>query len=102
MINAMRKYFEHLWNVLQLDFRNAKLSWLLAAINVLLVILVVGGISISAVGLLRKLADDQGLVRVQYAGATAREELRTENLEPRTLSHERKTDRLRAQRAAAQ
>jgi signal transduction histidine kinase len=62
--------------VLQLDFRKARLSWLLAAINVLLVIMVVGGISISAVGLLRKLADDQGLVRVQLAGATAREELR--------------------------
>jgi len=72
----MRKYLDHIWEVLQLDFRRAKLSWLLAAINVLLVILVVGGISISAVGLLRKLADDQGLVRVQLAGATAREELR--------------------------
>jgi signal transduction histidine kinase len=72
----MRKYLEEIWNVMQLDFRRAKLSWLLAAINVLLVILVVGGISISAVGLLRKLADDQGLVRVQFAGATGREELR--------------------------
>ncbi len=72
----MRQYLEQLWEVLQLDFRKAKLSWLLAAINVLLVILVVGGISFSAVGLLRKLADDQGLVRVQFAGATAREELR--------------------------
>ncbi|HTE40085.1 MAG TPA: ATP-binding protein [Steroidobacteraceae bacterium] len=72
----MRKYFEQLWDVLQLDFRKAKLGWLLAGINVLLVILVVGGISFSAVGLLRKLADNQGLVRVQLAGATAREELR--------------------------
>jgi signal transduction histidine kinase len=72
----MRKYLEHLWEVLQLDFRRAKLSWLLASINVLLVILVIGGISFSAVGLLRKLADNQGLVRVQFAGATAREELR--------------------------
>jgi signal transduction histidine kinase len=72
----MRQYLEHLWDVLQLDFRKVRLSWLLAGINVLLVILVVGGISISAVGLLRKLADDQGLVRVQLAGATAREELR--------------------------
>jgi signal transduction histidine kinase len=72
----MRKYLEHLWEVLQLDFRRARLSWLLAGINVLLVILVVGGISISAVGLLRKLADDQGLVRVQLAGSTAHEELR--------------------------
>jgi signal transduction histidine kinase len=72
----MSKYLQHIWEVLQLDFRRAKLSWLLAAINVLLVILVIGGISFSAVGLLRKLADNQGLVRVQFAGATAREELR--------------------------
>jgi signal transduction histidine kinase len=72
----MRERLTELWNVLQLDFRKTKLSWLLAAINVLLVILVVGGISFSAVGLLRKLADSQGLVRVQLAGATAREELR--------------------------
>jgi len=72
----MRERLKQLWTVLQLDFRNARLSWLLAAINVLLVILVVGGISFSAVGLLRKLADDQGLVRVQFAGAIAREELR--------------------------
>lgn len=59
-----------------LDLSKAKLSWLLAGINILLVMLVVGGISISAVGLLRKLADNQGIVRVQFAGATAREELR--------------------------
>jgi signal transduction histidine kinase len=72
----MSERLKELWNVLQLDFRKTKLSWLLAAINVLLVILVVGGISFSAVGLLRKLADSQGLVRVQLAGATALEELR--------------------------
>lgn len=73
---ALTERLKELWNVLQLDFRQTKLSWLLAAINVLLVILVIGGISFSSVGLLRKLADSQGMVRVQLAGATAREELR--------------------------
>jgi signal transduction histidine kinase len=50
-------------------------AWL-AGINVLVVLLVIGGISVSAIGLLRDLADDQGLGRVRLAGASAREELR--------------------------
>ena len=73
---ARRRYVDPALDVLQLNVSKAKLSWLLAGINILLVILVVGGISISAVGLLRTLADNQGIVRVQFAGATAREELR--------------------------
>src|SRR5690349_8777426 len=72
----LKERLDEFWSVLQLDFRKLKLSWVLAAINVLLVILVVGGISLSAVRLLRNLADSQGVVRVQYAGAAAREELR--------------------------
>ena len=39
-------------------------------------LLVVGGISISAIGSLRDLADQQGSSRVQLAGAMAREDLR--------------------------
>jgi len=73
---ARRRYFDPALDVLQLNVGKAKLSWLLAGINILLVILVVGGLSVSAVSLLRKLADNQGIVRVQFAGATAREELR--------------------------
>jgi signal transduction histidine kinase len=72
----LKERLDEFWSVLQLDFRKLKLSWVLAAINVLLVILVVGGISLSAVRLLKNLADSQGVVRVQYAGAAAREELR--------------------------
>jgi signal transduction histidine kinase len=72
----LKERLQEFWSVVQLDFRKLKLSWVLAAINVLLVILVVGGISLSAVSLLRKLADNQGMVRVQLAGTTAREELR--------------------------
>lgn len=72
----MRERFNQLMSLLALDYRRAKLSWLLAGINIALVLLVVAGISLSAVRLLRNLADNQGLVRVQFAGATAREELR--------------------------
>lgn len=72
----MKPRLIQLWQRLQLDPRNASLSWLLAGINVAIVLLVVVGISVSAVGLLRDLADEQALARVQLAGATAREELR--------------------------
>lgn len=52
------------------------LAGLLAGINVVLVTLVVFGISLSAIGRLGDLADEQGLARVELAGAAAREELR--------------------------
>ncbi len=52
------------------------LGWSLAAINFAIVVLVVTGISIFAVGMLRDLADEQGKARVQLAGAIAREDLR--------------------------
>jgi signal transduction histidine kinase len=52
------------------------LAGLLAGINAVLVTLVVFGISLSAIGRLGDLADEQGLARVELAGAAAREELR--------------------------
>ncbi|HEY1283979.1 MAG TPA: ATP-binding protein [Steroidobacteraceae bacterium] len=61
---------------LRFDPRKAGLGWSLAAISVGMVLLVVVGISISAVGMLRDLADEQGKARVQLAGAIAREDLR--------------------------
>ena len=60
----------------RLDPGRLSLGALLAGINVLLVILVIGGISWIAVDLLRDLADDQGLARVQVAGSTVREDIR--------------------------
>ncbi len=60
----------------RLDPGKLSLGTLLAGINVLLVIIVIGGISLVAVDLLRDLADDQGLARVQVAGATVREDIR--------------------------
>ncbi len=61
---------------LQLDPEKTSLRSLLPAINVVLVLLVIVGIATSAVGLLRSLANDQGMTRAQLAGTSAREELR--------------------------
>jgi hypothetical protein len=60
----------------QIDMSRATLGVWIALINVAIVVLVVGGISISAIGSLRNLADQQGQSRVQLAGAMAREDLR--------------------------
>jgi signal transduction histidine kinase len=61
---------------LQIDTSRANLGVWIAAINVAIVLLLVGGISFSALGSLRDLADQQGKSRVQLAGAMAREDLR--------------------------
>ena len=60
----------------RLDPAKLSLGALLGGINVLLVALVIGGISWIAVDLLRDLADDQGLARVQVAGSSVREDIR--------------------------
>jgi len=60
----------------RLDPGKMSLGALLAGINVLLVILVIGGISWVAVDLLGELADDQGMARVQVAGSSVREDIR--------------------------
>ena len=61
---------------LEFDPSRASLSLWIAGINVAVVILVVGGISISAIGSLRDLANQQGNSRVLLGGAMAREDLR--------------------------
>lgn len=60
----------------RLDPDKLSLGALLAGINVLLVIIAIGSISWVAVDLLRELADNQGLARVQMAGSSVREDLR--------------------------
>jgi signal transduction histidine kinase len=60
----------------RLDPDRLSLGTLLGAVNLLLVVLVIGGISWVAVDLLGELADDQGLARVQVAGSTVREDIR--------------------------
>ena len=72
----MLERFRQILARLRFDPRKAGLGWSLAAISVGMVLLVVVGISISAVGMLRDLADEQGKARVQLAGAIAREDLR--------------------------
>ncbi len=72
LIDRTQAFFDRL----KVDISRATLGVWIAAINVAVVLLVVGGISISAIGSLRNLADQQGQSRVQLAGAMAREELR--------------------------
>lgn len=72
MIDRLQEFIDRL----QLDTSRAGLGSWIAAINVLIVLLVVGGISISAIGSLRDLANQQGKSQVQLAGAMAREDLR--------------------------
>ncbi len=72
MIDRIQQFIDGL----QIDTSRASLGVWIAAINVAIVLLLVGGISISAIGSLRDLADQQGKSRVQLAGAMAREDLR--------------------------
>jgi signal transduction histidine kinase len=72
----MLSRLQHLLDRLQLDTSRASLGVWIAVINVAIVVLLVGGISISAIGSLRDLANQQGKSRVQLAGALAREDLR--------------------------
>ena len=72
----MLEHLRQLAARLRFDPRKAGLAYSLAGINVAIVVLVVTGISIYAVGMLRDLADEQGKARVQLAGAIAREDLR--------------------------
>jgi signal transduction histidine kinase len=72
----MLERFQKLWNTLWPEPGKTSLGWWLVAIHVAIVLLVGGGISYSAIGMLRDLADDQGKARVQLAGAMAREDLR--------------------------
>jgi signal transduction histidine kinase len=72
MIDRIQEFIDRL----RLDTSRASLGVWIAAINVTIVLLVVGGISISAIGSLRDLANTQGKSRVQLAGAMAREDLR--------------------------
>ena len=72
----MLERFQKLWNTLWPEPGKTSLGWWLVAIHVAIVLLVGGGISYSAIGMLRDLADDQGKARVQLASAMAREDLR--------------------------
>ncbi len=72
----MKAFWSRLLALIRFDSSSTHLAWFLAAINMALVLLVLAGMSWSAIGLLRDLGNEQALARVQLAGATAREELR--------------------------
>src|SRR2546430_15695560 len=72
----MRARLAHLWSSLWPDPARTSLGWWLVVIHLGLVLLVGGGISWYASGMLRDLADEQGKARVQLAATTAREDLR--------------------------
>jgi signal transduction histidine kinase len=82
----MRAWLQRLFAMRRLNAGSTRLSWLLAAINMVLVLLVLAAMSWSAIGLLRDLADRQALSRVQLAGATAREELRKASEDIQTMA----------------
>jgi signal transduction histidine kinase len=64
------------WRSLRPDPERTSLSWWLVAIHLALVLLVAGGLTLSARGVLHDLADQQGKARVQLAATIARESLR--------------------------
>jgi len=72
MLERLKKLLSTLWP----EPGKTSLGWWLVVIHVAIVLLVGGGITYSAIGMLRDLADEQGKARVQLAGAMAREDLR--------------------------
>jgi signal transduction histidine kinase len=72
----MLERIKRLWSGLWPDPAKTSLGWWISAIHVAIVLLVGGGISYSAIGMLHDLADEQGKARVQLASAMAREDLR--------------------------
>jgi len=72
----MRARLAHLWSTLWPDPARTSLGWWLVVIHLGLVLLVGGGMSWYASGMLHDLADEQGKARVQLAATTAREDLR--------------------------
>src|ERR1700733_13306734 len=66
----------HLLERLRIDPATTRLRWWLAGSEVVIVLMVAGGLSLSAGERLRQVADSQGTARVQLGGAMARETLR--------------------------
>lgn len=72
MLDLLRRRLTTLWP----DPANTSLAWSMAAVQVVLVLLVGIGLSATAIGMLRVLAESQGKARVLLAGATAHEDVR--------------------------
>ncbi len=65
----------------ELDPEKTSLRNILPAINVMLVLIVVAGVSASAISLIRKMANEQGMTQVQLAATSAREKIHSLNEE---------------------
>jgi signal transduction histidine kinase len=72
MLDFLRRRLTALWP----DPANTSLAWWMSAVQVVLVLLVGIGLSATAIGMLRVLAESQGKARVLLAGATAHEDVR--------------------------
>ena len=72
MLERLKKLVSTVWP----EPGNTSLGWWLVVIQFAIVLLVGGGITYSAISMLRDLADEQGKARVQLAGAMVREDLR--------------------------
>ena len=71
MLNQLQRWLDRF----EINPEKTSLRSILPAINVLLVLLVVFAVSASAISLIRKLANEQGLTQVQLAVTSAREKL---------------------------
>jgi signal transduction histidine kinase len=72
MLDRLRRLLERL----RIDPATTRLRWWLAGSEVVIVLMVAGGLSLYAGDRLRQVADSQGTARVQLGGAMARETLR--------------------------
>ena len=72
MLDRLRRLLEFL----RIDPATTRLRWWLAGSEVVIVLMVAGGLSLYAGGRLRQVADSQGTARAQLGGAMARETLR--------------------------
>ncbi len=72
LLERVRALWQRVWP----EPGKTSLGWWLVAVHVAIVLIVGGGISWSAIGMLHDQADEQGKARVQLASAMAREELR--------------------------
>ena len=75
MLNQLQRWLDQF----ELNPEKTSLKRLLPAINVVLVLLVVAAVSASAISLIRKLANEQGLTQVQLTATSAREKLHVIN-----------------------
>ena len=83
----MLSRLQHWFDGLEEQLNRVSLRRALPVFNVTLVLLVLIGISLSAMGLLRKLANEQGIADVQLAGSNAREALRRMHEDLLTQAH---------------